>query len=133
MITVNRKSWHYRALDFFAMSSDATKNLCTYVRHLVLWLPFMILFWATLVGGFLFLLVVSPFLLWFGYHEAATMVPVTIGSFLVWALTGWGVYKCADEIPFGQYEITEKRNEPSLLMEYLRAAKAKVCPTIDVK
>ena len=116
-MNVDKNSFHYKYLyrKSFSAYPPTTTNLCTY-------------FWRCAFMAGLVALVVN-FGLWTLWMCVTTLFgPILAGL----ALMGWGAFtagRAAIEV-YSKREKTFKPRQPSLLLEYLRAKKARVCPLI---
>jgi len=135
MITINKESWHYKLVKFGTDKEyDISNNLCIY-------------FWQC-VRGFLFgvLAIALTLLFIWGLGFALTapfrsLLPhETIVACIFCVAYGLLFFKVAgDSVStdhwlaidvFAKLKREEKERKPSIIKEYLKAKKQKICPTL---
>lgn len=145
MMEISRKSWHYRVVE--DVYSVPHQNLCIYF-----WQVASALVVRALHIGFL--LFIACFVVMFfavpitwgigelGWIEPVVeteiaMVPIAIMSMAAVAALGIFLMSCIKYlIEEYQYKWKKKKlvaKEPNLVVEYIRAKKQKVCPTLKFK
>jgi len=114
---INRKSWHYRIRKFW--SFDDARNLCSYFWSTV---------WATalfpivpVVALFVLLFLTAP--LW-GIWIDSQGFNIIIGIFEIFGL-------CVFWYEYRKEEYKHTVREPSLVKEFVKAKKQKICPLIE--
>lgn len=121
---ISKNSWHFKMHKIFNAGMEPKyKSLCTY-------------FWGTVFTALLFyvllpllglgVLVLStfPFVYFFTGDLSALAPAIIIGGFEIFALvTFWLDYRSK--------HYTRKIKEPTLVGEYIKAKKRKICPLIE--
>lgn len=147
MLTFKKNSWHWKAylcyLDLknsgieVHVEADLEKrlDLCTYTRALLLWLPLRLTWRLSPLLAVLsvFILISYKSGLLSAFKWLATMAVCIFGAVLVFAFLDavggkWRTYK-NDKLA----ENVGREPEPSVVLEWLKAKKAKVCPLIRVE
>ena len=123
---INRTSWLYRWAYFFAPAWYRTNqvNLCPFFWRVVLVVP---LIWLTILGTLsliLFALFIIPVqvLGWEGLLIAPSIL--VAASFILRSIS-----KIQERYLRSQPKVFR---EPNILVEYIKAKKAKFCPRIDI-
>ena len=133
----NRDSWHYFVLDKLSpFEIRRISNLCQLVRRLavamLVWIPICV----TAVSGFTFAVLSSiyfdiawlfgthpKFYPWYIFGNAAMSVAALLTAGIV-AHTFFSIWK---------EERRSKNTEPSVILSYIKAKKAKICPLVEYK
>lgn len=132
-MVINKNSWHYKLVEFGANSRfDISDNLCTYFWQLVRGFLLSIValaFVCLLICAICFMLA-APFISLIMFEA----VFVSIG----WIISGYIIkFAFHDTISENHYlmidvfaKLKPKERKPSIITEYLKAKKQKICPTI---
>jgi len=135
MITINKKGWHYNLVKFGTDKEyDISNNLCIYfwqcVRGFLLAVLAAVMVVAA-VGGLIFTLS-APFM--------SLLTGEAIVAFILCVMYGVFFYKVTIENistehwlatdVFAKFRSKEKERKPSIIKEYLKAKKQKICPTL---
>lgn len=129
---INTSSWHYRLLRAFDYWPE--NNLCGYVRQIIGALIMSVIS-AMLMLGVAFFIITPIYCAIFqvGVHETVFCVfsalylmfgAVAINTYRQMRLSG-GIW----HTPI--FERKEKDSQPNILVEFIRAKKQKICPTIE--
>ena len=135
-IEINTKSWHYRLIAW-QNGKVVNRGLCAYVRKVItsmIWLLIGVVGVTGIAIAVGYILVVSPVMIWlmkFGVIQAYedVVVPGLIGHgiwlFIVVSAT-ISVYSRKLKI-----RNKDKQKQQSVFIEYIKAKKKKVCPSIE--
>lgn len=137
MITINRKSWHYRFLKFMEIETLETsfQNLCSYFSLLIISMMVLpvLLVVAALSGLIIGTLLGAP-IAWGITAYSGFFAPVdglTAIGFLVWGIIIFVFYKIIQEELNATPISTRISN--TLIGQYIIAKKQKYCPMIEFK
>lgn len=128
---ISRNSWHYRAVDCFFSAFGISESLCLYFWQVVVSVILSVGIALMGVGVILSLLLLTVYpvaQLWLGTD------PVTaLSSGMWWCFLGLAFRQyLKEEDKLGKPLLEETEHESnSLLVQYLKAKKEKVCPTIE--
>lgn len=138
---ISTSSWHYKFLDEGALSSHGAlpTSLCPYFWTVV-WRLFITFILSLFVGLLLTGAVVLPIHLLF--LDMSLMRDTSLELFNVFGGISWVVgiggflsFAIPEAMDFVKDKVcdgkSKKDRKPSLLWEYLKAAKSKVCPIIE--
>lgn len=144
-MNISKNSWHYRVCDWY--SWVPSNSLCLYFWQVV-WacvLSFILIPFAIVFVGFM-LLGVFPFIigstLTGNFHQDIHLMSwytilvswsVGAGIFAVIGVAGLLKLLYDDKIIFKNRKEKDVEKEPNLVVEWVRAKKAKVCPVITFK
>ena len=130
---ISKKSWHYRLISFFYTKPE--RNLCAYIQELLI--SFLMLFCllfisvAAVIGlGFgigyatLYFIGISDIAIW-----KSILVSVVESLILVGSITLYEKRKVKKLLE----EIEGKEPKESLVLNYIKAKKEKICPLIEFK
>lgn len=113
-----------------------SSDLCTYVRTLCLYLPLLLLWYTVALIGPPVLLIIVP-LLFVGLKGTLIGWGVFLGAIAAFALIAFLACLLEDyrvERRLREYrkqEVEEKEKPPSLIKEWIKAKKSKVCPLVE--
>ncbi len=135
MIKINKESWHYKLVKFGQTNEhEISNNLCTYfwqsVKGVLLGMFGIVI--VTLIGSTFLYMLAAPFM--------SLLLPESIFAFILCIFYGVIIMKVAIESisedhwlaidVFAKFKSKEKERKPSIIKEYLKAKKQKICPTL---
>lgn len=138
-MNISKQSWHYRLMNCRLFSWVPALDLCTYMRRLVLSLIVVgILIPAAIVG-----IIQIPIFFFMGpeivalLSDISLVVEITLIWTMIFGIIAWlmGIIYClimlSNTIVKWMGQRSDGRSQRSLLGEWLKAHKDKICPVIQ--